>query len=158
MVKGSDLHSGNLTFCYSKWHMNIVDLPTKNSDFPHYMFVFLISETKRELYNYIYTHIDLPSFAMSFNVFKREWLHFGDCTFKDRRLYRLSVDIKKLKQLCWKLTRFFKKIKEHSVDFDNLFVSFWQVSIIVYTFLKALQRRFWIVLRNACESIVATKK
>ena len=29
---------------------------------------------------------------------------YGDCTLKVIRLYRLSLDIQKLKDLCWKLT------------------------------------------------------
>ena len=49
---------------------------------------------------------------------------YEDCTLKVIRLYRLSLDIQKLKDLCWKLTWLIKKIKGSYVNFNNLFVSF----------------------------------
>ena len=48
---------------------------------------------------------------------------YEDCTLKVIRLYRLSLDIQKLKDLCWKLTWLIKKIKGSYVNFNNLFVS-----------------------------------
>ena len=53
-----------------------------------------------------------------------QYVSYEDCTLKVIRLYRLSLDIQKLKDLCWKLTWLIKKIKGSYVNFNNLFVSF----------------------------------